>query len=310
MLLLGIGLGLVMQVLIVAVQNDVDYGDLGVATSGATLFRLVGGSLGTAVLGAIFASRLASRLAALLPASVGATGSITQGISVETLARLPQATRVAYSAAFTGALNTVFLFAAMVCAFGFLLSWLLPERPLRATIAAVAGDPGQEAAEAFARPAGPGAIARQLDNALWKLADRDVQREHIERIVERAGVALSPLAAWLLVRIERAPQEDLVALGASRRISAERVESALEELYNAKLIERESTSLESVSEHELTDTGCAVLGKLMQARRDHLNELAADWNPDTDPDAGAYLREAVHEMVPDVKRPARLSIAK
>src|SRR5690606_21568003 len=62
MLVLGCGLGLVMQVLIIAVQNAVDYPDLGVATSGATLFRLIGGSLGTAVFGAIFASRLAAHL--------------------------------------------------------------------------------------------------------------------------------------------------------------------------------------------------------------------------------------------------------
>ena len=52
---------MVMQVLVIAVQNAVEYRDLGVATSGATLFRLIGGSLGTAVLGAIFATRLTAK---------------------------------------------------------------------------------------------------------------------------------------------------------------------------------------------------------------------------------------------------------
>ena len=61
MLVLGVGLGLVMQVLVLAVQNAVPYEQLGVATSGATLFRSIGGSLGTAILGAIFANRLADR---------------------------------------------------------------------------------------------------------------------------------------------------------------------------------------------------------------------------------------------------------
>ena len=61
MLLMGLGLGMVMQVLVIAVQNAVDYRDLGVATSGATLFRLIGGSVGTAVLGAIFVTRLGGR---------------------------------------------------------------------------------------------------------------------------------------------------------------------------------------------------------------------------------------------------------
>jgi EmrB/QacA subfamily drug resistance transporter len=68
MLVLGLGIGLVMQVLVIAVQNAVPYRDLGVATSGAMLFRLVGGSLGTAVLGAIFAARLGPELAARVPA--------------------------------------------------------------------------------------------------------------------------------------------------------------------------------------------------------------------------------------------------
>ena len=62
MFVMGLGLGLVMQVLVLAVQNAVDYAELGVATSGATLFRSMGGSLGTAVLGAIFTNRLADEL--------------------------------------------------------------------------------------------------------------------------------------------------------------------------------------------------------------------------------------------------------
>ncbi|HVI19909.1 MAG TPA: MDR family MFS transporter, partial [Gaiellales bacterium] len=70
-LLLGVGLGSVMQVLVIAVQNAVDYHDLGVATSGATLFRLIGGSFGTAVLGAIFAARLTANLARVMPAGAG-----------------------------------------------------------------------------------------------------------------------------------------------------------------------------------------------------------------------------------------------
>ena len=67
MLLLGLGLGLVMQVLVLAAQNAVDYRLLGVATSGATLFEQVGGSIGVSVFGAIFANRLGVELADRLP---------------------------------------------------------------------------------------------------------------------------------------------------------------------------------------------------------------------------------------------------
>src|SRR6185436_6391240 len=203
MLLLGVGLGMVMQVLVIAVQNAVDYADLGVATPGATLFRLIGGSLGTAILGAVFASRLDANLARLLPAAQAQGG---HGMSVEALLSLPPAVRATYEQAFTSALNTMFLFAAIVCGVGFVLTWFMPQRPLRATVAATAGDVGNEAGEAFARPADEDDVAARLYAALSSLADRDVQRAHIERIVSRAGETLSPLAAWLLVRVEAEPK--------------------------------------------------------------------------------------------------------
>ena len=64
MLVLGLGLGFVMQVLVLAVQNAVDYENLGVATSTATLFRSMGGAIGVPIFGAIFANQLASELRA------------------------------------------------------------------------------------------------------------------------------------------------------------------------------------------------------------------------------------------------------
>src|SRR4051812_2336806 len=160
LLVLGIGLGLVMQVLVIAVQNDVDYRDLGVATSGATLFRLVGGSLGTAILGAIFASRLTANLTRLNPGGAGAGSA--QNLSVQTLSRLPAAARAVYADAFTASLDTVFLVATIACAIGFVLTWLMPERPLRATVAANARDAGNEAGDAFARPMDEDGVAAQL----------------------------------------------------------------------------------------------------------------------------------------------------
>ena len=76
MFVLGLGLGCVMQVLVLAVQNSVDYKDLGVATSGATLFRSMGGTVGTAVLGSIFNNRLASELKSVFPAGSGRRGKL------------------------------------------------------------------------------------------------------------------------------------------------------------------------------------------------------------------------------------------
>jgi MFS family permease len=299
MLVLGVGLGMVMQVLVIAVQNDIDYKDLGVATSGATLFRLIGGSLGTAILGAIFAARLSANLARLLPAGAVSTGA-GRNMSVQALLRLPAADRAAYAQAFTASLDTVFLVATVVCAIGFVLTWFLPERPLRATVAASARDAGNEAGEAFARPSDEDAVAAHLFATLSSLADRDVQRAHIEQIVIRAGETLNPLAAWLLVLVERQPESSPFELARSRGIPPERAQSALEELRRRGLVS--VPRADSTTHSELTAAGCQVLDRLVSARREHLADLAEEWNPDHDVDAATYLREAVKDLIPDVRR--------
>jgi EmrB/QacA subfamily drug resistance transporter len=153
MMTLGLGLGMVMQVLVLAAQNSVDYKDLGVATSGATLFRLIGGSVGTAALGAIFASRLHDNLARTLPASMsGAAGEAGANVSPRAIAALEPAVRELYTSSFTASLNTVFLVATFIGLAGFLLTWLMPETPLRETVAARAGAINEEIGEVFPRP--------------------------------------------------------------------------------------------------------------------------------------------------------------
>lgn len=147
MLILGLGLGMVMQVLVIAVQNAVDYRDLGVATSGATLFRLIGGSLGTAIFGAIFANRLAANLASTLPAGAGTANGAS--LTPQMLAELPSSLRSLYVLAITHSLNTVFLTAAVLAVIGFAAAWLVPERPLREVAAANAGDVGLESGAAL-----------------------------------------------------------------------------------------------------------------------------------------------------------------
>jgi EmrB/QacA subfamily drug resistance transporter len=302
MLCLGIGLGMVMQVLVITVQNAVEYRDLGVATAAATLFRLMGGSLGTAILGGVLAARLSSSLARLLPgASATAVQPGGNGITMQSVAQLSPALRAAYAQAFAVSLSTVFLAAALVCAMGFVLAWLLPEEPLRSTVAAVAADAGSEAGEAFGRPADEEAVAAQLYAALVALADRDVHQRHIQRIVARAGETLSPLSAWLLVRIERTPDEDPVHLGRRRGVSAEQVGEAMAELRQRDLIE--PAPADSTSPYRLTSAGCEVLDRLVAARRAHLAALAAEWDPRRGADLNEYLRETVHDLVPDARRP-------
>src|SRR4051812_28299842 len=93
MLVLGLGLGMVMQVLVLAVQNAVPYSMLGVATSGSTLFRSIGGSLGTAVLGAVFTGRLKQDL----PTGGAAAGALDPAA----IRRLPAQVHDVFISAFT-----------------------------------------------------------------------------------------------------------------------------------------------------------------------------------------------------------------
>ena len=131
MLVVGMGLGFVMQVLIVAVQNSVDFRVMGVATSAMTFFRSLGGAFGTAVLGAILASRLTANLAERLPA--GAPGVSPEQLtgSPAAILALPAPVRDAVVESFVHSLQTVFLVAVPVVLVAFALSWLLEDKPLR-----------------------------------------------------------------------------------------------------------------------------------------------------------------------------------
>jgi EmrB/QacA subfamily drug resistance transporter len=129
MLVLGLGLGAVMQVLVLAVQNAVDYRHMGVATSGSLLFRQVGGSIGIAVFGAIFANRLHAELVAELPPNV----HVPKTVSPAVVRHLPPRMHEGYVQAVAAALHPVFVVAAVVSVFAFLLTFLLREVPLRDT---------------------------------------------------------------------------------------------------------------------------------------------------------------------------------
>ncbi len=297
MLILGLGLGLVMQVLVIAVQNAVDYKDLGVATSGAMLFRLIGGSFGTAVLGAIFASKLAVQLRDTLPAEVLATTGTSAALSPGSLALMPDALRHIYAEAFSTSLGTVFLVATIVAVIGFAVAWLLPERPLRETVAAAAGgDVGGELADAFAMPTDRDS-ASQLMRGLQVLADRDVQRAHIVHIVERAGLQLSPAAAWLLLELGRGTDMDMEALAAKHHVEAPRLQDGLDELLSGGMITERGIT-DGCLMHELTQEGRDALALLATARRARLAELFSDWPQERHEELAAALRRLARELVP------------
>jgi EmrB/QacA subfamily drug resistance transporter len=127
MVVLGLGLGLVMQVLVLAAQNAVNHRDLGLATSGTTLFRSIGGTIGVSLFGAIFTANLADNLQGAFPAGA----NLPSASAPAAIQGLSSTAHILYVEAFTAALHPVFLRAAMIAAFGFALTWFLREVPLR-----------------------------------------------------------------------------------------------------------------------------------------------------------------------------------
>jgi EmrB/QacA subfamily drug resistance transporter len=140
MFVTGLGLGLTMQVLVLAVQNSVDPRDLGTATSAATFFRSIGGSIGVSVFAAIFNNQMTGNVAHQLPQLASQPGLATKlRASPEALAKLPPAIHAGYLRAFTESLHVVFIAAIPIGLVAFGLSWLLEEVPLRTKVAAADG---------------------------------------------------------------------------------------------------------------------------------------------------------------------------
>jgi EmrB/QacA subfamily drug resistance transporter len=130
MVILGLGLGLVMQVLVLAVQNAVSYRDLGTATSVSTFFRSIGGSFGVAIFGTIFSNTLTTNLGKVLPPGVGARALSGGHASPADLAKLPPALHAAIIHAYSDSLDRVFLSGVPVLIAAFVLAWFLKEVPL------------------------------------------------------------------------------------------------------------------------------------------------------------------------------------
>jgi EmrB/QacA subfamily drug resistance transporter len=132
MAVLGAGIGLVMPVLVLAVQNSVRPADLGAATSANTYFRQIGGSVGAAVFGTLFADRLADALGARLPAGAGAALPDPESLTPRLVHALPAPLRDAYVRAYADAMPRIFLYLVPVLVLGLFIAFFLKEKPLAA----------------------------------------------------------------------------------------------------------------------------------------------------------------------------------
>jgi hypothetical protein len=193
----------------------------------------------------------------------------------------------AYITAFTNSLGTVFVVAAGVAAAAFLLSWILPERPLRESVAASSG-----IGESFAVPKHTDSLA-EMARALSAVAGREGRRRIVEQLAERAGVDLSPAACWLAVRLHEDPDADIPALAEQFDIPAEVADAALFELTTKGMV---SAPDEGGAGHPTTAAGEEAVGRLIEERRASLCRLLDGWSPEQYPDLAALLTRLAREL--------------
>ena len=288
MFVAGLGMGLVMQVLVVAVQNAVGYEDLGVATSGNTLFRNIGSSVGTAVVGTVFATELASRLRSAFPRA-SASQLNTSHLSTATLAHLPPDIHAAYLAAFAGSLDTAFKVAGIVSIVAFVSSWFIKELPMRTTVTT------EDRGSASVAPRSDDSRS-ELCSELSVLVGRDQMPRWLERVATDSGTDLSLADCWVLVRLRRDPQVDLAAVATADKVPGATLESAVADLIGRDLLV--GADGPDLTQVELTSSGAVVADQLIHTLRSRLEKQLEGWSRGQFPELVHLLDEIVPDIVP------------
>jgi MFS family permease len=285
MLVLGLGLGMVMQVLILAVQNAVEYRDLGVATSGATLFRSIGGAIGVAFYGAIFTANLTAILAVKLPAGTGLPAATTPAAMLS----LPPALRAVYADAFTAALNPVFRYAAAAAAVGFIFTWFLKELPLRELARS------ESVGESFAVPTDATSF-EELEKIVQELARRENRWEVYRRIAEVSQVSLAPDEIWLLAKLCLSPaQTDVGRLARDYAIPPAKLGDVARRLTARGLLLRSTPTalMPNVSGRE-------IFNRMIRAREKRLESILQRWACERRPEVRALLDKLARTLMAEL----------
>ncbi|WP_067715429.1 MDR family MFS transporter [Nocardia yamanashiensis] len=194
MLILGLGIGLAMQVLTIVVQNSVPYADLGTATSGVTFFRTIGSAFGTTIFGTLYVNQVTPKLgAAVMEAKVPPEAAQ----SPELLRQLPPEQAAPIITAYADSIDYVFRWVVPVAVLGFIVAWFLKQVKLRDSARAEASDVG----EGFSMPDSSDRVVqleRAVGRVLRKLRDNQLPDPEI---LSAAGSSLTRDEAWALGQV-------------------------------------------------------------------------------------------------------------
>jgi len=293
MVVFGLGLGLILQVLTVAVQNAVPYEELGTATSGVTFFRMIGGSFGTAVFGAIFANLVVRNVLHALHLTTAPRGFSLNTDNPAAIHKLPAAAQAGVVQGIAHTIQTMFLIGVPIAFVAFLLSWTLPELALRKSIRT------SEPAENLGIPA-PRTSLEELRLLLERAASRENRGELYGLLAARAGLDLQPRAVWLLYRLADREATSAEAVSARLKVDPDVLREGVDALVAAGLVVRVGEGGSRTV--ALTPEGEEAIEKLTIARRQSLTEVLEGWDPEEHPEVVEMIRQLAHALLADDDR--------
>jgi DNA-binding MarR family transcriptional regulator len=283
-------MGMVMQVLVLAVQNSVSYEQLGVATSGTMLFRSLGGALGVALFGAIFAN--------LLHVQLTGPGMDFLATAVPSAVKgLPEELHKEYIAAVMAALRPVFVAAACISALGFALTFFLREHPLRE--GAPAEGMGTALGESFAMPRDATSL-EELERIVTLLIARENRWRAYADLARRAAIDLPAPELWMLARLGEREPMTLASLSAELKIPQEQLAGPIDELRKRGIVDTSATG-----SLELTAAGVEMRDRAVAARRKGLADMLTRWQPEQHPDVVALIERMAQALTSDLPAPEK-----
>lgn len=237
LLILGAGIGLSMQVLVLVVQNTSSFADLGVATAGVTFFRTIGSSFGAAVFGSLFVNFLDDRLGSALRTAGLAPDAAA---SPEALHRLSPEQAAPIVQAYADSLGQVFLWAAPVALLGFVLALFLREVPLKEL-----HDSAVDLGDGFGMPT-TASSDELLETAIGRLL-RNAPGVRLRSIAMREDCELDVAGLWTVLRIYRYAEvfrtARLSEIGKNLRVPYEILEPTVDRLVDQGYVLRDGDHL-------------------------------------------------------------------
>jgi EmrB/QacA subfamily drug resistance transporter len=270
MAIFGLGIGLTMQVLTIATQNNVDYADLGVATSGVTYFRSIGGSFGASIFGTILNNQLTDKVSSSLQnGTLSPKFPVAQILGDPTAVnKLPPAVKDPFLHIYATSCAHVFLIAAPIALVAFVLALFLREVPLRTATSTT------DLGESSGLPTFRTSLA-EIERFVTKLSSRQNVWERYGRVIERADLDISVPHAYGLFRLHHAGPVTEDQICTKLKAPIDEIRPRIDKMIAAGTVQRNEAGIVT-----LTPQGEQIIDKMSAVRLQLLEEQLKGWDPE------------------------------